>query len=98
MLCRQSTGAKLDSSEIGYAYNFGTSDVATDVLDNYWATGEPLKVMEGENDEMEESKLGKGMTDSHFMDVKGKPPARPIRTRVSFWGVYPHIWLILAHR
>lgn len=83
MLCYQSTGAKLDPSEIGYAYNFGTSDVATDVLDNYWATGEPLEVLAEEHEELEDVKLGKGLADSDTLDVKGKPRAQPIRTRVS---------------
>jgi hypothetical protein len=52
-------------------------------LDNYWAAPEALEAMESEDEKPEDVKLGKGLSDSASMDVKGKAPVKPIRTRVS---------------
>lgn len=81
-----STGIKLDTAEIGYAYNFGKSDVATDILDNYWSGG-LSKHRNVENDEGPEyARFGKGLEDvDESMHDKAKVNRKqPIRTRVTF--------------
>lgn len=81
---------KLDPSEIGFAYNFGNSDVATDILDNYWSTGQPKHGHGNGNgyddeDDSQDVKFGKGLADTTEEDDKGKVKAtQPVRTRVSF--------------
>ncbi|KAJ9122348.1 hypothetical protein QFC22_001769 [Naganishia vaughanmartiniae] len=83
-----STGIKLDPGQIGYAYNFGKSDVATDILDNYWSEG-LSKHREVEEDRgPEHAKFGKGLGDAdESMDDKKKVNGKqPIRTRVSLRG------------
>lgn len=85
MHASQSTGIKLDPGEIGYAYNFGKSDVATDILDNYWSEG-LLKHRDVDDAEgPEDARFGKGLEDvdepiDEKKQVNGK---QPIRTRVS---------------
>ncbi|KAI5453371.1 ATP-dependent DNA helicase II subunit 1 [Naganishia albida] len=84
------TGVKLDPSEIGFAYNFGNSDVATDILDNYWSTGQPKHGHGNGNgyddeDDSQDVKFGKGLADTTEEDDKGKVKAtQPVRTRVTF--------------
>lgn len=77
---------KLDPSEIGFAYNFGNSDVATDILDNYWSNGQSKHGNGyGEEDDSQDVKFGKGLADpDELEDDKGKAKAtQPVRTRVS---------------
>jgi hypothetical protein len=86
----QSTGIKLDTAEIGYAYNFGKSDVATDILDNYWSGG-LSKHRNVENDEGPKyARFGKGLEDvDESMHDKAKVNSKqPIRTRVSLPAAY----------
>lgn len=81
---------KLDPSEIGFAYNFGNSDVATDILDNYWSNSQSKHGNGyGEDDDSQDVKFGKGLADpSEMEDDKGKVKAtQPVRTRVSITSV-----------
>jgi hypothetical protein len=85
----KATGVKLDPSEIGFAYNFGNSDVATDILDNYWSTGKSQHGNGNGNayddeDDLQDVKFGQGLAESSDEDDKGKAKAtQPVRTRVS---------------
>ncbi|KAJ9102284.1 hypothetical protein QFC19_004832 [Naganishia cerealis] len=78
-----STGVKLDPTEIGYAYSFGKSDVATDILDNYWSEGLSAHRDVVDDEGPEDAKFGKGLGDlDDSMDDKGKIDVKqPIRTR-----------------